>query len=694
MGDFTKWQLYTGSCLNGIDTIYPSQPISGSHTILHFLDDETQDEYCNTIRKVLQQQSPFVAKLGNNTANAKIDALEYTMLIDSSNSLLTVHFAFVLENSQNHNPNERPRFTVQIRDSSENPLSNLAYANLEFIADTGLENLACTGEFVAQDWIAVGFNLEQFIGQTIKIYFEVRDGTQGNHFGYAYVAAECRPARMNLEYCANGLWDQSLRAPYGFARYKWTRSSEPSWIREGGKDCYQTGFLSIVDGEIYTCLMTSGLDTNCTATFSAGFVYTILHADFVLKEYDTCSRTATFADISTVINSEKDEILWEIPQLNITSNDSLFTCTFPDPEDDNPVIYSVRLSVSAKNGCARTYDGKGEKEYSITVYPSPRVQIAGVNHICTGDTAYLKAMPVRHTFISHTWNWEDTNGITQTATGDTIAIYTTGIYILASEAGSGCFARDTFIVTPSKLLMDVMVTDVNCYGETTGELTHGEITDRTGGFQWIKWMFGDTVVDGSVKGATYSNLAAGIYSVEALNYRNCLLSAKFEIKQNDSLRISGSLQLATSTNTPTLKLKATGGVPPYQFEIKKEDNTLVSSSDTAWNLSPGLYHIQVTDAMHCVTSDTISVTFEAGIPNIRKDNFIVIYPNPVVDGKIRIESSVSLIKEGERIIITDITGKTVFVSEFSSKQELDVSSLASGIYIIQIGYIKEKFIKQ
>jgi hypothetical protein len=202
------------------------------------------------------------------------------------------------------------------------------------------------------------------------------------------------------------------------------------------------------------------------------------------------------------------------------------------------------------------------------------------------------------------------------------------------------------------------------------------------------------VVIGSSTGATYSNLTAGIYSVEAMDDRNCLLSAEFEIKQNDSLRITGSQQVATSANTGTLKLQATGGTPPYQFEIRKEDNTLVSSSDTAWDLSSGLYHIQVTDALHCITSDTISITLWVGIPDIKKDKFIVIYPNPVVDGKLRIEVSEFVIKEGEQIIITDIRGRTVLVSEYSSKKELDVSSLVSGIYIIQMGNIKEKFIKQ
>ena len=185
-GKFSNWQAYTGSCLNGVDTIYPCQPISGKHTIMNSWEApnfKLFDEYCDTITKT--SYSFFSARLGNDTANAKINALEYTMDIDSFNSLLIVRFAFVLENPQELNPNERPRFIIQIRDSLGNPLPDFTCGNMDFIADTGLQDLTCTGAIVARDWTTVGFNLEQFIGQTIKIYFEVRDGSQGNHFGYA-----------------------------------------------------------------------------------------------------------------------------------------------------------------------------------------------------------------------------------------------------------------------------------------------------------------------------------------------------------------------------------------------------------------------------------------------------------------------------------------------------------------------------
>jgi gliding motility-associated-like protein len=58
-----------------------------------------------------------------------------------------------------------------------------------------------------------------------------------------------------------------------------------------------------------------------------------------------------------------------------------------------------------------------------------------------------------------------------------------------------------------------------------------------------------------------------------------------------------------------IELTAIGGVPPYNFEVRKEDdNTLVSSSNSVANLSVGLYRIIVTDIVGCVTSDTIEVT--------------------------------------------------------------------------------------
>jgi hypothetical protein len=711
MGNFTNWQTYTGSCLNGIDTISPSQPISGRHTIMNgaqlMQDDKLYDERCPDIKKV-PDGFAYSAKLGNEVANAEMDAIEYILTVDSSNSFLMVHFAFVMQYDSNHTIENQARFSILIKDSMGNPVENLSCAEISLMASEDSINLSCNDSILSRDWTTVGYNLEHLMGKTIKIYIETRDCALGEHFCYAYVTAENQSATILFQYCP-GQAVFRLRAPDGFKKYTWTRSSKPDWSWSGEGQNYQNlTATDMMNDEIFTCEVESLL--GCSAILRAIIKVTSLDVKFLygVKEnenvdfesnnyqnwYDTCNRTATFVDLSTVINSKPSTFrTWKIHGLDVTSRDSLFTYTFPDPEND-PVTYLVRLTASAENGCMDT--SRALATHYITIYPSPRIQIAGVEQMCLGDTAYLKAIPVRHTFINHTWSWEDTNGLIQTLTGDSIAIYAPGIYMLASENNEGCFARDTFTVAKSKLMMDVKITDVNCYGESTGELAHGEITGGTGGFQWIKWNLGDTVVDGSATEATYSNLAAGIYSVEALDSRNCLLSDEFEIKQNDSLEISAISYPATNNlSNGRLKLNVMGGKSPYQYEIRKEDNTLVSSIDTAWNLAAGIYYFQVTDAVQCVTSDTISISYVLGISDINNTHSIVIYPNPVLDGKLRIKIPEFVIEEDEQIIITDMTGKTVQTSLFySTETELNVSSLASGAYVIRIGKIRGKFIKQ
>jgi gliding motility-associated-like protein len=419
-----------------------------------------------------------------------------------------------------------------------------------------------------------------------------------------------------------------MRAPDGFTWYKWTRSKQPGWKIEGSGRQYQNIVVpDPIDGEEFICQVTSELGANCSATLRTVVAKTTIDADFLygIKEngevclpcnnyeslYDTCNRTATFVDISTIRNSTKESILWEIPALGVGSTDSLFTYTFPDPETNEPVEYLVRLTVYAENGCVDT--SKARATHKIMIYPSPRVEIIGEDQICEGDSTYLSVVEVRSKYISHTWTWKDTLG-TYTATGDSLKIYKPGTYYILSEDSAHCFARDTFVVTTLKPIFTIdYIQHVNCYGEATGMFTHGPISGGVPPYDPFYWILFDTngnsyIELANVGGTSFMNLIAAIYKFEAIDSRGCPVRGEVEVKQNDSLKIQG-VQMPTTCglDNGTLKLTATGGVPPYKYEIKKEDGTVVSSSDVAPNLSVGLYTIQVTDNVNCVTSDTISV---------------------------------------------------------------------------------------
>jgi hypothetical protein len=342
-----------------------------------------QDENCIVIPKVPTGFS-YSARVGNSAIGAEMEALEYTMRIDSMNSLLILHFAWAMEDPS-HEPSAQPKFTMTIKDSLGSVMTNIPCGNVDFVASQDLGDLACkTSSFVARNWTTIGFSLEPFMGQTIKIYFETRDCTSGEHYGYAYIVGECRPMSIDLMYC-DGQEAARLRGPDGFAWYKWTRSKQSSWKQEGGG----RGFQNIVvndpmDGEEFICEVTSELGPSCSAILRTRIAKTSINADFLygVKEnggvdllghnqtswYDTCSRTATFVDLSSVRNSKKESILWEIHGLNVVSQDSLFTYTFPDPETNEPVEYLVRLTVYSENGCVDTSRGNIEQRITISVF--------------------------------------------------------------------------------------------------------------------------------------------------------------------------------------------------------------------------------------------------------------------------------------------------------------------------------------
>ena len=660
LANFTNWQAYRGSWYP-TDVMNQCTPTVGWHEVLDIqqllLTNNQYDEMCSKILKV-PDGFRYSAKLGNTGTNAEQEALEYTLRVDSNNSLLILHFAFVLQNP-GHSINEQPRFTMTLKDSLGRPLG-LPCSDINFPAVSGDPSLACdvTGSsgFVARNWTTVGFSLEALMGRTIKIYYETKDCSQTAHFGYAYLVAECRPMRIELQFCS-GQRAARMTAPIGFTYYRWTRSKgQPTNYKEGNATvARQIVCDDPIDGEIFTCTMTSELGASCNANVKCEIKRTQIDANFYYgvkgdfgvcpncvclpcnnfkNWYDTCNRTATFVDYTRVYNSTKASILWEIIDpadrsgkgVLWSSPDSLFTHTFPDP--DTPTTYRVRLTSVAENECQDTSQSRPDQ--LITIFPSPKVKIDGKDQICEKDTSWLKINVIRATFVNHTWT--DGNG-NLLGTGDSLRIWTPGTYILTSLDNAGCYARDTLVVTPLRPVFNSLdIWDVSCYGTATGSFIHGPIVNGAQPFKLFQWVMGSDTINGNPDNGTYRNLPAGIYRYYAIDAEDCPMYGEIEIKQYDSLKVSGvEYQTTCNKNNGRLKISATGGLPPYAYKIETQGGTQVSSSDTAWNLSPGTYTITVTDAIitstvvktntpyaltlttypkptTCTTSDTISVT--------------------------------------------------------------------------------------
>jgi hypothetical protein len=94
-----------------------------------------------------------------------------------------------------------------------------------------------------------------------------------------------------------------------------------------------------------------------------------LVVDFEIQSYDTCTRTATFVEQVKVQNGKKSDIEWTIYGTNVSSYDSIFTYTFPDP--DTPTVYAVRLTAYAANRCV---DTSRSSSVSLQYIPLPELR--------------------------------------------------------------------------------------------------------------------------------------------------------------------------------------------------------------------------------------------------------------------------------------------------------------------------------
>ena len=537
-GDLTYWQCYYGSCYNGNYLVIPSVQFLGNIDVMNrqqlIAAGKLSDENCSSIPKVPNGYN-YSCRIGNSSAGAQVDGIEYEMTVDSMNSLLLVHFAWVLQNDGHFPISTRTQFNIQIRDSVGSVL-NIPCGDLSFIATDTLQRAACYmfnhPEVFAKDWTTVGYSLESFMGQKIKIYLEARDCAQSGHWGYAYVVAECRPMRVEGVYCPGPTNDFCLKAPDGFASYTWTRSTDTVWRAH----TYLIIPSNPQDGEIFTCTLHS--ETGCDSEIKiiikrigadVDFMFGVKNAngevDFTTNNnqswYDTCSRTATFVDMSKEHNSKKDKIKWEIPDLNVNNGDSIFTYIFPDPITA-PKTYLVRLTVYTEDGCIGTFSQQ------ITIYPSLQKDTAYA-HFTTQEKTYcnntnisftkqsygvaspflphLDCRADTNTYLTCTWYWGDGANSTQKVRNGENPIIEHKYSFLDNETKvvvrlvmeiDGLPAVGTFTYTDTLTIirpMEVGFTSSEhyfpCIGQTGKEIFFTDASVSTSRITNYTWFFGD-----------------------------------------------------------------------------------------------------------------------------------------------------------------------------------------------------------
>jgi gliding motility-associated-like protein len=394
MGNFTNWQGRTGSCCPiNLPTV---GIVPGRHSIAApGIDPNT----CGGL-SIPAPGFANVAQLGNAGTGSQAEGISYTYLVDPQTALLVYTYAVVMEDP-GHSPADQPRFEIQVRDQFGNIIPCTLY---EISAGGGIPGFQNCGGVQWKDWTQVGVDLTGYIGTNCTIEMRTGDCALGGHFGYGYIAAECQPLEIVVEYC-QGDTVASLTAPAGFASYLWSTGETTQTIAINNP---VPGVSSV------TCDVTSV--TGCTATLTAIINPVIVTAGFSYT--DNCGLVQ-FTDTSTCTGTGSivNQWNWDFDDAGATS-----ALQNPSHQYNSAGTYDVQLIATSNIGCMDTV----VVAVPVTALPTANFTVptnCGLTNTFTdngsiggssaitnfdwdfGDLSTGTGAPVTHTYAnSGTWN--------------------------------------------------------------------------------------------------------------------------------------------------------------------------------------------------------------------------------------------------------------------------------------------------
>jgi len=270
----------------------------------------------------------------------------------------------------------------------------------------------------------------------------------------------------------------------------------------------------------------------------------------------------------------------------------------------------------------------------------------------------------------YSYSWPGT-----TENQSTISNVSIGSYICVVIDSLGC--SDS--VSTQVLLTDLSVlangTDLLCNGSNAGSVNisvDGGVLPYS--YDWLNSTNSSSVIAG---------LSGGNYSCVVTDSLGCIDTVSVTLIEPDAINTTSNVTNEITGNDGAIDLTVTGGVSPYSFLW--ENN---STNQDLSSLVGGTYSFTITDANGCVYSDSVVVSSSVGINEYSVFEWLI-NPNPS-DNLIQIKT----IFNGN-VLIFDVNGKLVISSEVSiQNNKIDISSLQSGVYLIQFNGQVQRLIKR
>jgi len=497
MGNFTNWVGYTwrySLLVPSINTNPAPGIVQRRQTIMS--DTSAYDKNTGYSLRKIPKGYLYSARIGDEIINTDgsprcwQQSLRYTMKIDSSNALLILRFALVLQYASDHNAINEPRFKLTLYDSNGNVLPDCSNYDVYSSNKTikGFQAYYAPGArdpVMWRDWTTVGANLMKYYGQTITVEFMSADCSYHYHYGYAYFIAECQPLYIKVKYCQSDT-EANLIAPIGFTGYQWTNMSGTVL------DTLQTLKVTLPDEKSsYNCKMTSA--TGCVVTLQSSILKYIPNAGFSSFMLDCNSNTVQLLN-SSATNHGSLLYTWYF------ENENTSALREPSYTFSTSGMHKVTLILS--NPPSACYDTLTK---NIESFSPPLVGITGDSTYCPGLTTWIKAYGA----FDYTWN----NG----SKADSLQIGNPGgTFWLLGRSSTGCLSDTIYkIISEDPHWVVAKSADSVICGNASINLS------VSGGISYL-WNNGSTKDSITVS-------SAGRYSVAATNTRGCIKSTSFNV---------------------------------------------------------------------------------------------------------------------------------------------------------------------
>lgn len=598
LGNFTNWVGQTwlySTDVSSINTSKSTGIVNRRQTIIS--DQSAYDANTGNALKKIPSGYTYSARLGDATTNSDSNprcwqqSLKYTLTVDSTNALLIVKFACVLEYANDHTASMEPRFKMTLYNQSGSKINDCA--NYDVYASgsmSGFQTYTPTtansqgkGEINPvkwRDWTTVGANLLPYIGQTITLEFVATDCTGRFHYGYAYFVAKCQPMTINLKYCANDA-NAILTAPEGFSSYSWKNSS--------GSIIGSAQILNLsnpVEGETLTCYMTSA--TGCTTSLQAKVLKYIPKAEFSSAMIDCNSNKVQFTNNSTTTHGSLN-YLWDFGDGN-TSTEQNPLYTFKTSGLHTVKLKITNLPMMCQDSITKTVES----------FSPPLVGLSGNSTYCVGQSTTLKA------YGAYNYTWSNNQSI------DSININSPTNIWMVGHSSTGCYSDTIYrhIAQEPDWIFTVNGDTTFCQGESS-------ILSGEGGATYI-WN----------NGATSNNITvteSGEYTVTGYNARGCqkshtfhvivypLPKAEFTLSKTEVSKKYNELSGNASTESNTNYQWDLGD--GYSYNGSSFTHKYACSSVYFYNIS-----LLATNNYGCTRSASLSVDVVPFIPNVFTPN--------------------------------------------------------------------------